>query len=1093
MHRILRVACVLLFGFACASRLALPQAMDGNLVGTVLDPSGALVTDAEVQAENTATGTKSQALKTDSEGQFRFNNLLPGRYTLTVKKAGFKGVTLEGVEIQLNKTATANVNLELGIATETIEVRTAAALIDTTTSQIAVTFSQREAVDVPAASLPMATLNLSLSAAGVGSSGGTGAGEGPAVGGQRPRANNFMVEGVDNNLKTEARHAINVPNEATLEFTILLNQYSAEFGGGSGGQFNQVIRSGSNQIHGAAYEYFQNRNLNAVDESAARQGIRSNPRYDQNTLGGSVGGPIVKDKLFYYGLYQYNPTGQAATNTPIFSPTAAGYTALAALPGLSQNNLKILQQYLAPAPVATKSTTVAGTSIPIGILPIVLPSFTNVHSWVASIDYNISAKDQLRGRDVNELRSGFDPATLPALPAFFLSKPTKIRLFTVAELHSFSPILLNEFRFGYSRYNDTTPSGNFSFPGLDTFPNIYIQNDLNAQLGPYTGSPAATILNTYQLIDNVSWTKGKHSMKFGWEGRKYIATETFTQRTRGDYEYTNLERFLLDKGPDVLNQRTVGGAPYSGNAINQSLFATDEYRLRPRLTLSLGLRYEYKGVTASDKLQSLNTIANVPGVLTFNSPVAQKTGFAPRLGVAWSPGTSGQTSVRAGFGMGYDKTFDNLGLNTRPPEFNTTVDLTKQADTLNNFLANGGIHQISTPFSTFATAADARAATSSYLNEKQIMPYALNWNIGVEHVFHEDYTFSIRYLGTRGVHLPRQSQINISSPVTDTNYLPTYFTMPNASTLAALTTTLGSLRTISNVLPQYQPYFPIPITVRPFDGNSIYHGLAMEGSRRFSKGLLFKVAYTWSHDIDDSTADLASTLLSPRRPQDFQHMRPERSSSFLDHRHRLTETWIYDTPWFSRKPNRLMRNLVGNYTFSGTYTYESPQFATVQSGLDSNLNGDSAADRAIINVNGTANTGSGVTGYDRNGNALAAGNASIVAYVANNSNAQYVVAGLGALSTGGRQTMSLRPINDFDLAIKKKFAFGEVRTLEFSAQLFNAFNHPQYIPGYLNNVQYRLSVTTRNNLIPSNADFNRPDRVYSSNPRLMQLTARFQF
>src|SRR6185312_11475884 len=239
-----------------------------------------------------------------------------------------------------------------------------------------------------------------------------------------------------------------------------------------------------------------------------------------------------------------------------------------------------------------------------------------------------------------------------------------------------------------------------------------------AQIGPYPGSPSVTILNTYQLIDNVSWTKGSHAVKFGWEGRKYITTEVFTMRTRGDYEYSNLERFLLDRGPDILNARTVGGAPYSGNAIDQALFVTDEYRLRPRLTVSLGLRYEYKGVTASDKLQSLNTIANVPGLLTFNSPVPQKTGFAPRLGIAWSPGRSGQTSVRAGFGMGYDRTFTNLGKNNRPPEFNTTIDETRQADTLSNFLAGGGIPQISTPFSTFATAAAARAATSSHLNEE---------------------------------------------------------------------------------------------------------------------------------------------------------------------------------------------------------------------------------------------------------------------------------------------------------------------------------------------------------------------------------------
>jgi 3D (Asp-Asp-Asp) domain-containing protein len=1069
------------------------QATDGNLVGTVVDPSGAAVPGADVQVENTTTGVKSEPIKTNPSGEYRFNNLLAGAYTLTVTKDGFKGVTLQGINVQLNKTSTANVNLEISAVGTIVEVREAAALIDTTTSQIMSTFTARESIDVPSATLPLGTLNLALNSAGVASSGGIGLGDGPVVGGQRPRNNNFMVEGVDNNRKDTTGHQINIPNEATMATTILQNQYTAEFGGGSGGQFNQTIRGGGNEVHGAVFEYLQNRNLNAVDESAARQGIRSNPRYDQNTLGGAVGGPIIKNKLFYYGLFQYNPTGQAGTSTPLLSPTAAGYSTLVSIPSLSQTNLKILQQYLAPAPSGTSTTTVAGKTIPIGILPVTLPSFTNIYSWLVSMDYNISSRDQLRGRDVNELHSGFDTSTLPALPAFFQGRTTNVRLFTLSEFHIFTSGLLNEFRFGYNRYNDVIPAGNYAYPGLDAFPNIVIQNDLNAQLGPYPNAPQSTILNTYQLIDNVSWTKGQHTFKFGWEGRKYIASETFTQRTRGDYEYSTLERFLLDQGPDVLNQRNVGAAPYSGNTINQSFFITDQYRMRSNFTVNAGVRYEYKGVTFGDKLQSLNAIASVPGLLTFNAPEAQKNGFAPRIGLAWSPGNSGRTSVRAGFGMAYDKTFDNLGLNNKPPELSQTVDLTKNQSTLTNYLASGAIRQVSTPFRVFATAADARAATSNYINEEQIMPYSLNWNMEVQHVWHEDYTIDVRYLGTRGVHLPMQSQFNIQAPVTATNALPTFLTAPSAATLAGLTTTLGSLETLSNVLPQYQPFFPGLITAFPFAGNSTYHGLATEFSKRFSKGLLFKAAYTWSHLIDDSTADLNSTSLSPRRPQDFQNFRAERSTSFLDRRHRFTYTSIYDTPWYKGSRNWILKNILGNYTASGTYTYESPQFATVQSGVDSNLNGDSAPDRTIVNANGVPNTGSAVNPIDKNGNVVKAGSAGIVGYVAQNPNAEYIAAGLGAYANGGRQTIALRPINNFDIQLKKAFALGEMRRLEFSAQFFNTFNHPQYIAGYLDYVQFRKTTATRNNLIPGNTFFNRPDLVYSSNPRNVQLALRLQF
>jgi hypothetical protein len=292
----------------------------------------------------------------------------------------------------------------------------------------------------------------------------------------------------------------------------------------------------------------------------------------------------------------------------------------------------------------------------------------------------------------------------------------------------------------------------------------------------------------------------------------------------------------------------------------------------------------------------------------------------------------------------------------------------------------------------------------------------------------------------------------------------------------------------------YQPYFTgSNITAFLNRGNSNYHGLAMELTRRFSRGVLFKGAYTWSHNIDDSTADLFSTLLSPRRPQDFQNMTNEKSDSFLDRRHRFTFNLVYDTPWFSKSGNRLARHVLGGYTLSGTYTYESPQFATVQSNIDANLNGDPAADRAIINPNGVPNTGSDVYAINKSGAVVPSEDPSIVAYVARNPNAQYIVADLGALANGGRQTMATRPINNWDLQVKKQFLFGESYKLQFAGQFYNLFNHPQYIPGYLNDIQFHESRQTRNNLIPGNAIFNMPDQVYDSNSRIIQVTARFEF
>lgn len=1085
----LRTATVIIFGFSLIPAL-MAQATDGNLAGNVTDPSGAFIPNATVEATNTSTGVK-QTVMTDSRGQYAINNLLVGTYDLRISHAGFGVASLNNVVIRLNQTATANVTLQVGDVATSIQVVEAPTLIDTTNAQVTSNFGSREAIDNPTSALPLGTVNLSLLSAGVANAGGIGLGEGPSVGGQRPRNNSFNIEGVDNNRSDVTGHNVSVPNEAVAEFSMLQNMFSVEFGSGTGGQFNTVLRSGGNEIHGAAFEYFQNRNLNAIDQSVIRNGLTSNPRYDQNTIGGSIGGPIIKDKLFYYGLYQYNPTGQTGTpSSAVLAPTAEGYSLLSSIPGVSQTNLGVLKQYLPAAATSTSTTTVSGVAIPIGTLPITQPSFTNIHTYLVSIDYNLSDRDTLRGRFENEKHTGYDTSTLPTLPSFFNGRETTSKFLSLSEFHNFSPTLLNEFRFGYNRYNDDIPAGNFQFPGLDVFPNITIEQDLNLQLGPYDGAPQSTILNTYQLIDNASWTHGDHNFKFGWEGRKYINLTHFIQRERGDYGYSNLQRFLLDQNPDVVAERNVGGAPYSGNRVAVALYGTDQYRLKSNLTVNIGLRWEYQGFPRDDSKQSLNAISDVPGLIQFRAPSAMRTAFSPRVGLVYSPGHSASTSIRAGFGLAYDKYFDNLGTLSQPPQVTTTVDV-PLGTTTSGFLANGGIKPNALGVSC-STAQECRDATSAYIYDQEL-PYAITWTFGVQHVFHNDYTLEARYLGTRGVHLFTQSRINAQAIVTPTSYIPTYLERPSAATLAALPLSLGDLLSQDTILPAWQSTFDNTyITAFPNRGNSSYHGLALELTRRFTRGFLIHGAYTWSHNIDDSTADLYSTLLAPRRPQDFQNMTAERSDSFLDRRHRLTYNWVWDLPWFN-SGRGLKRYALGGYILSGTYTYETPQYATVQSGVDSNLNGDSAGDRVVINPNGVSNTGSGVDGLDRNGNIVDPGSDNIVAYVAKNPNAQYLVAGLGALANGGRQTIATRPINNWDIQVKKEFALTERYKLQFAAQLINAFNHPQYVPGYINIVQFHESRDTRNNLIPGNPLFNQSDQVYNSNARFIQLTARFQF
>ena len=1080
---------IILAALLVLSTLCYSQTIDANLVGSVTDASGAALPNATVEVTNVATGVKT-ATKTNAEGLYRFNNLPVGFYNVSVAASGFNTANLKKVEIQLSKTSTVNVPMTVGSVSTSVEVTDAAVVIDTTSAQLQSNFDARQIVNLPIIENSnglFGALNLSLLSAGVASNGGIGQGTGPSVGGQRPMNNNFMIEGVDNNNKTITGPLVYVPTEATAEFTLLQNQVGAEFGHSSGGQFNTIVKSGTNQIHGSLYEYFQNRNLNAVDAAFANQGIRSNPRYDQNRLGGSVGGPIKKDKLFYFANVEYAPLGVASTvSTPVEAPTAAGFALLDKMNFASKNNYSIFKQYVPPAPVADGATTVNGVSIPIGILPIAGANYTNFYTFLGSVDYNLSSKDQIRGRFINNRSDSLD--NLANLPVFWTTLPQRFYLVSLAHYHTFGPTLTNELRLAFNRFSQFYTVTNATFPGLDAFPNIQIDEDLGLQIGPDPSAPQYSIQNTYQLVDNLTWTKGRHTFKFGFDGRNVISPQHFIQRERGDYNWSNLQGYLNDTVPDDFGERNLGSTSYYGNQWATFLYGTDSWRIKNNLTINLGLRWERTTVPVGQNLQALNTLADVPGLISFHAPRTSNKNFAPKIGIAYSPGTSGRTSIRAGFGLAYDVIFDNVGSTAYPPQLSATYDVGDFPTIFKApFLARGGIFPGSLPGGSNLSVDDARQSTSAYLPD-QVLPYSINWNVGVQHVFHNDYTLEARYVGTRGVHLLVQNRLNIQSAVDPQHFLPTFLSAPSQATLNGLTTTLAQLQARSHYVPAYANAGFNGAAIVGFMpwGDSTYHGLATQLTRRFSHGLQAVVAYTFSHNIDDATATHFSTLLSPRRPEDFRNLSAERSNSPLDRRHRLTASWVWEMPYFSRASSWAMRNLVGNWRFVGTYTAESGEWMTAQTGSDANLNGDNAGDRTILNANGNPKLGSGVT-------ALKNSSGATVAYLATNPNAMYIAAGAGALTTAGRNTILMPGINNWDMSFGKKFNFTEGRYFEFRGDFSNMFNHPQYTAGLINSVKLTTQTTTRVFALPNNANFQQWSENFPSNSRSIQLVAKIVF
>ena len=1108
--------------------MALGQAISGDLVGVVKDSSGALVASASVEATNLATGQK-ETTTTNTSGEYRFTNLPAGHYSVEASSAGMKG-GYGDVEVQLNHAATANITAVIAGAATTVEVSELAATIDTTTPQIENTFTAKQLQDLPITSTGSGVLNLSLLNAGVASSGGIGAGTGPSISGQRPRNNNFTVEGVDNNSKTVTGPLMSLPNDSVDNFTVLQNQFSPEFGHSSGGQFNETIKSGSNQFHGRAWEYFQNRDLNAIDSQTAQsqvsQGLTPfNPRFDDNRFGGQFGGPIIKEKLFFFTSWQYEPEGLVGSPSTACAPTSAGYTALGTM-FPNSNNLNVLQKYLPAAgtvggSVCPGSVSVNGSNIPTGPVGFLGPSYTNTLTNVNSLDWNISSGDQLRVRYAFANQNAIDVNA--QLSTFWQTAPTKFNLFTLGEYHTFSSTVNNEFRLGFNRFNTTTGVGPQTFPGLNVFPNLVIQELNGIQLGPDPNAPQETIQNTYQAVDNVGWIKGRHSFKFGAEYREYISPQTFTQRVRGDYEWNTLQGYLNDAVPDFLAERSMGNVTYYGNQQAMYLYGNDVFKVTPSLTLNLGLRYELTTVPLSQsQLQPLNAISNVPGLITFGSPQKQTTNFLPRVGFAYSPGGSGNTSIRGGFGMAVDVLYDNLGILSLPPQVQQTCDapgnMTAQCFwNPGGFMAGGGLP--SNPPAPFTNPADARAATSAFI-PNQSLPYSETWNLGVQHIFAQKYTLEVRYVGTRGIHLPVQARLNRQTQTSLAEYLPTYTKAPSQAQIDALPFTLAQIAGNPSYVPAYAAAGFNGSDIVGFEnyGASNYNGLQTQFSRNFTNGLQFQASWTWSHAFDNSTADVFSTYLTPRRAQDFQNFRGDWSTSALDRRHRVTLELLYDLPFF-KNSNWMMKNVVGNWQFAPIYTFESPEYATVQSGLDTNGNGDTAGDRAIFNPSGIPGTGSDVTPLCSSGYATSAAAAAgapcggsvtlpngnvldtiqyVKAYAANNPNAQYILAGYGALANASRNTLPLPHLNNFDMSLVKRVNITERQSIEFQAQAVNVFNHPQYVPGFISDIQAaNTAITTAGPthtfLVPGSTSFNQPNLVFSNHPRAMVLVLKYIF
>jgi hypothetical protein len=1104
---------------ALGAGIVLAQGYQGTLRTTLLDQQGSALSGVSVKITNEGTGETRTAVTT-SVGVALFPNLNVGRYTVEAELPGFKKYERHQVNVAANQTVDLQSKLEVGELSETITV-TGTDLVKTSSSQLeGGTFSSRQITDLPVydPGLTGDVTNFAILAPGVSTQSGGVTGQGGSVGGNRPRNNNFVVDGLDNNSPDLTGAVAPVIQDAVEEFTLLTNQFSAEFGHSTAGQFITTTKTGTNDFHGGAWEYGMNRHLNSFDHltrGTTPEGA-DKPRFDVNRFGGMLGGPIIKDKWFFFGAVEYqNQNFAGSPAAQILVPTANGMATLLGLAGhpasgISPTNVNIIKDHVPLAGSATSTVNVTdestGQQVPVEVGPFsaTTPNYTRVKLAHLNSDYE-AGDHHLSARLSASRNSQISAGQLPT-DEFNSNTSADTNRITLGDVWKVRMNVFNELRFGYTKRTQDFPVSLPAAPGkTDVFSN-YELDDLQLFIGPDPNFPQTTLESTTQLSDTVSWIKGAHAFKGGVEYRKIGSNGGFLPRARGEYDYASLDEFVRDEIPQGTNGalRGAGAAAFDGGRHAFYTFIQDSWKVAPRLTLDLGLRYEYTSPSKDDEAQALNAVANINSIqgetdangnnifnsltpahqqlllatlgnsMIFKAPAGDKNNFAPRVGFAWDINGDGKTSLRGGFAIAYDVLFTNLDLLQLPPQFQVEVSPDNACSispspgwcanandvrfSRGGFLQGGGLLSVVDP--TASTNRDAaRAGTQAFVKD-QVAPQTTTWSLSFQRELSKDYVAEIRYIGTRGTNLPLQRRYNagIPNPIA----LPIF-----ASESAALNKNYAGAPTLAdfqaNQVGLLEPYgFGGTVTVFDPVGKSWYDGVSVDIKRPLARGLGFDANYTFSKTLDYGENELFTSLMNPRRMDNSWDPASNKGPSGLDHTHKAVMSVQYELP--GRNSAGFLGKIAGGWVVNAVYLFETPQALTVLAGVDQNGNFDAAGDRAWENPNGTPNTGSGVarvcfdgttttinTGcLDSTGKVIPS---RVVGYAATDPNAQFVAGGVGAATgvglnkTGRGAIHGPGPIHLLNMSLYRNFALGGSANLRFGIDVINVTNTPSYSLG----------------------------------------------
>jgi hypothetical protein len=1027
---------------AGTTRQANAQSTSGVISGAITDENQGVITNATVVVRNVGTN-ESRTATTNSEGRYRFPNLSIGMYEVTIQAGGFAKYVRTGIELLLNQEAVINAVLKPSSVQEVINIAENASLLNTSNAEVSTRFDNKRLSELPLAP-NRNVINIALSAAGVSQlgSGQTGFASDTnfSVNGMRLRSNNFMLDGQDSNdpSVTGSQQPINNP-DVVQEVRLITNQFSAEYGRAAGSVVNIVTKSGTNGFHGSAFWFNNNEVFNARSNLDKAAGFADAPRRNENQFGGTFGGPIIKDKTFFFGSYQRWTDRQLGAGFTINGvPTAAGRQILQTQAG-TRPQVAALLKFL-PAAQTANNTTANFTinnqtfNVPLGSLTGANSIQFNNHQWSGRVDHRFNDKHSINGRYLfnDSTNAGSGQATPRGLATVATSRTQSANVGFNSLL---SNNLVNEFRVAYQRLGTVT---NAEDPTSQEIPSIEVNQlgliGFNAAasrtaIGLAVNLPQFRFNNTYQILDNLSWTKGKHSTKFGFDFRRVQVKSFFFPTIRGRLAYATLDSLVNDVAiASAVNKPVPGGQEIQYyNWYDYFFYAQDEWRIRPNFSLSFGLRYETPG-NSIGSLASLNqNILAANGnnqVFAFNPPNRDMNNFQPRFGFNWRPDfgddgvlgwiTGGDKLVfRGGYSRTNDYGFININLNIAsafPFVFALNPSLTNAYANIQN--------------ATAPPAANLPFITRTTVGNDFRSPSADQFSFEVSRELSKDWVLRVGYVGTKGNGL---FQTVDGNPVVQqrTNRTDPAFLYNPTSTLTNQPRRVDLTRGVERL--------------RCNCAQSIYHSMQVSLDKRLSRNFSAGLHYTWSTFIDN-----ASEIFNPQPqgevavPQDPYNRNADRARSSYDRPHRLTGNVVYEFP-FLRDQKGALGRFLGGWQANAFFTLQSGTPFTILNGADPAgvLQGiDALVGNAIRPNQITTENLSGANIIDlwnRVQSARQAGQPTGAPFFA-------------ALTTGqrtgnvGRNTIRGDGVANIDFGIIKNTKIREGQNLQFRAELYNATN-----------------------------------------------------